>query len=89
MNPAMLSMLLPTVQKVFGSCKLDGLLGDNADLFKGLMSQDDVSPEAQVMGAIALLASHAPTDPARALAYSEAISQISGGLAKLRAAMGA
>ena len=27
MNPAMLSMLLPTVQKVFGSGKLDGLLG--------------------------------------------------------------
>lgn len=86
MNPMMLMSLLPIAEKLLGSGTFDSLLGDKADLLKGLTAgQGD--PHTRAIQALTVLAEVSPKDPGRGLAYAEAAGEMLRALAKLKAAL--
>jgi len=79
---------LPILQKLVGSGKLDTLvpatgLGPLKEL---LGDQATVSPEQQVLAAVAILSEHAPAGAAGG-GYAQAVSQVLEGLSKLKATL--
>ena len=79
-------MLLPIVERLLGSGKFDSLLGDKADLLKGLASgQGD--PHTRAIQALTVLAEVSPKDPVRAVAFAEAAGEMLRALAKLKAVL--
>ena len=79
-------MLLPLAEKLLGSGKFDSLLGDKADLLKGLTAGQGDS-HTRAIQALTVLAEVSPKDPARAVAYAEAAGEMLRALAKLKTAM--
>ncbi len=86
MNPAMLMFLLPVVQKLFAGGKLDGLLSGmlGGDALKDLFGSNEASSYEQVLGALAILATHVPPDPDSATTYGNAVLKLLEGLSALR-----
>ena len=79
-------MLLPLLERLLGSGKFDSLLGDKADLAKGLAAgQGD--PHTRAIQALTVLAEVSPKDPARAVAFGDAAGELLRALAKLKTAM--
>ena len=92
MNPLMIAQFaLPLLSKLAKGGKLKDLVGgDNEDAVKTLMDvfgDQAAAPDSQVLGALAVLAEHAPaTDGA---GYAQAIGQVLEGLTKIKAAVAA
>lgn len=89
MNPMMfLQFGLPLLQRLVGSGKLEGLVPDKGlGPLKELLGEPGaVSPEQQVLAAVAVLSEHAPAGAAGG-SYAQAISQVLEGLSKLKAAV--
>lgn len=85
MNPAMLSMLMPVLTKMLNGGKLDGFLGgEQAETLKAVTGGKDITPEDQVLAAIATLASYMPAGNAD---YAKAVNQILEGLTLLRGSL--
>lgn len=79
-------MLLPLVERLLGSGKFDSILGDKADLLKGL-SAGQGDAQTRAIQALTVLAEVSPKDPARAIGYAEAAGEMLRALAKLKAAL--
>lgn len=88
MNPMMLQFLLPILERLLSSGKLDGLIpASGLGPLKEVLSGQAAGPEQQVVAAIAALAEHTPADAARGQAYADAVGQIMAGMARLKGAM--
>ena len=80
------AMLLPLLERLLASGKFDALLGDKADLLKGL-SEGQSDPHTRAIQALTVLAEVSPKDPARAVAFGDAAGELLRALAKLKAAL--
>mgnify|MGYP001571781047 FL=1 len=80
------AMLLPLLERLLASGKFDALLGDKADLLKGL-SAGQSDPHTRAIQALTVLAEVSPKDPARAVAFGDAAGELLRALAKLKAAL--
>lgn len=86
MNPALIAQFaLPLLGKLARSGKLKGLIGgDQEATVAEVLNEQAMSPEAQVLAAIASLAEHAPADKGKAKDYADALSQVMQGLAVVK-----